>query len=86
MTTPDPRTARAILTRAAYALERIAHALDAANDQTRAPVVPIAYIRETMDAAANELAHHADAIRHASGLEADTAANLAAIARNPSTR
>lgn len=36
--------------------------------------------------AASELAHHADALREASGLNALTAANVAAILSNPSTR
>lgn len=39
-----------------------------------------------LDEAASELAHHADALREASGLNAATEANLAALARNPSTR
>ena len=41
---------------------------------------------QALSEAASELAHHADALREASGLNAMTAANVAAILSNPSTR
>jgi hypothetical protein len=41
---------------------------------------------ERLEIAASDLAHHADAIRHASGIHADTDANVAELARNISTR
>jgi len=40
----------------------------------------------SLEIAASDLAHHADAIRHASGIHADTDANVAELARNISTR
>jgi hypothetical protein len=75
------KNARFILAQAANAAERIAATLERfaraeAND-TRA---------EQLEMAASDLAHHADAIRHASGIHADTEANLATLQANPSTR
>lgn len=79
---PNPqRLARFTTARAVYALERIAARLDtmsrAASDQATAGA---------LEEAACELAHHADALAQASAWDADTAANLARITGNPSTR
>ena len=74
--TYDPRTARFQASMTANALERIAQALDRlASTKTG---------REAMilDEAASELAHHADALREAVGLNADTEANIARLIAN----
>jgi len=75
------KQSRFILAQAANAAERIAATLETlaraeAND-IRA---------EQLEMAASDLAHHADAIRHASGIHADTEANVAALLANPSAR
>lgn len=72
------------LARAALALERIACHLEAFGDAERP--LTLAELLEAMNEAASELAHHADAIREASGLNGRTAANLDTLTRNPSTR
>jgi hypothetical protein len=75
------KQARFILAQAANAAERIAAYLETLarteGDERKA---------ERLEIAASDLAHHADAIRHASGIHADTEANLAELARNISTR
>jgi len=75
------RSARFILAQAANAAERIAALLETLarteGDERKA---------ERLEIAASDLAHHADAIREASGIHADTDANLAALLANPSTR
>ena len=71
------------LARAALALERIACHLEALADRAEASDPQGSSMTRE---AASELAHHADAIREASGLNGRTAANLDAITRNPSTR
>lgn len=75
------KQSRFILAQAANAAERIAHTLErfarVEDDDIRAAQLEIA---------ASDLAHHADAIRHASGIHAATDANVAALIANPSTR
>jgi uncharacterized protein Yka (UPF0111/DUF47 family) len=75
------KNARFILAQAANAAERIAALLETLarteGDERKA---------ERLEIAASDLAHHADAIRHASGIHADTDANVAALLANPSTR
>jgi hypothetical protein len=75
------RTARFMLAQAAYAAERVAAYLEtlarSEGDDRKAARLEIA---------ASDLAHHADAIREAAGITADTDANLAELLRNPSTR
>ena len=72
---------RFILAQAANAAERIAAYLETLargeTDERKA---------ERFEIAASDLAHHADAIREASGITAATEANLAELARNISTR
>ena len=75
------KTARYILAQAANAAERIAATLE-----RLARAEANAIRAEQLEIAASDLAHHADAIRHASGIHAGTDANVAAILRNPSTR
>jgi hypothetical protein len=75
------KNARFILAQAANAAERIAATLERF---ARAEANPIR--AEQLEMAASDLAHHADAIRHASGIHAATEANLAALLANPSTR
>ena len=79
--TTTTRAARFMLAQAANAAERIAATLEtlarSEGDERKAARLEIA---------ASDLAHHADAIREASGLTADTDANLAALLANPSTR
>ena len=72
------------LNRSALALERIACHLEAFGDAERP--LALSEVLEAMNEAASELAHHADAIREASGLNGRTEANLDALTRNPSTR
>ena len=75
------KQARFILAQAANAAERIAATLErfAAAEGDDRKAVPL-------EIAASDLAHHADAIRHAAGIHAATEANLAALIANPSTR
>jgi hypothetical protein len=72
---------RFILAQAANAAERVAAYLETLargeTDERKA---------ERFEIAASDLAHHADAIREASGITAATEANLAALIANPSTR
>ena len=84
--TPEPmttttRSARFMLAQAANATERVAAMLEsmsrAEGDDRKAA---------RLEVAASDLAHHADAIREAAGITADTDANLAALLANPSTR
>ena len=75
------KNARYILAQAANAAERIAATLE-----RLARAEANAIRAEQLEIAASDLAHHADAIRHASGIHAATDANVAAILRNPSTR
>ena len=75
------KESRFILAQAANAAERIAHTLE-----RFARVEDDAIRAAQLEVAASDLAHHADAIRHASGIHAATEANLAAITANPSTR
>lgn len=77
----DTPTARFMFAQAANAAERIAAMLESmsraeADDRKSA----------RLEIAASDLAHHADAIREACGLTADTDANMAALLSNPSTR
>ena len=75
------KESRFILAQAANAAERIAATLErfsrAEANEIRA---------QQLEIAASDLAHHADAIREASGLTAATDANVAALIANPSTR
>jgi hypothetical protein len=75
------RNARFMLAQAANAADRVAAMLESLarteGDDRKAARLEIA---------ASDLAHHADAIREAAGITADTAANLAALLSNPSTR
>lgn len=80
-TTTNPRTARFMLAQAANAAERIAAYLERLS-RTQ----PDAADAIALEIAASDLAHHADAIREASGIYADTAANLADLTANSSTR
>ena len=72
---------RFILAQAANAAERVAAMLErlAAAEGDDRKAIPL-------EIAASDLAHHADAIREASGITAATEANLAALTANPSTR
>lgn len=79
--TPTDRNARFMLAQAANACERIAYHLETLA-RSKGDVPEAA----RLEVAASDLAHHADAIREACGLTADTDANLAEIARNLSTR
>lgn len=80
-TTTDPRTARFMLAQAAYAAERVAAYLERlARSETDAAKA------SRLEIAASDLAHHADAIREASGLNAAIDDNLAELLRNPTTR
>lgn len=75
------KQSRFILAQAANAAERIAATLDRlAQHETNAVKVA------QLEIAASDLAHHADAIRDASGITAETEANVAALLANPSTR
>ena len=75
------KQSRFILAQAANAAERIAAQLETLarteGDERKA---------ERLEIAASDLAHHADAIRHASGIHADTDANVAALLANVTTR
>lgn len=75
------KNARFILAQAANAAERIAAMLE-----RMAEAQGCEKTAERLEIAASDLAHHADAIRHASGIHADTDANVAELARNISTR
>ncbi len=82
-TTTDTTTRNALFQamQTANALDRIAARLDRMAacqgcDKTAA----------ALDEAASELAHHADALREASGLNALTEANVAALIASPSVR
>jgi hypothetical protein len=78
------KNARFILAQAANAAERIAALLET---MSRAASVTRRHSDAAhLEIAASDLAHHADAIRHASGIHADTEANVAALLANPSTR
>lgn len=72
---------RFILAQAANAAERVAAMLE-----RWASVDPLEARAAQLEIAASDLAHHADAIREASGITAATDANLAALIANPSTR
>lgn len=76
----DPKAARFQAAMTANALERIAATLDRIARTDDSPT------GAAIDAAACELAHHADALREATGLNAATEANLARFLSNPSTR
>ena len=79
--TPTDRNARFMLAQAANACERIAYHLEPlARTKGDAPEAA------RLEIAASDLTHHADAIREACGLTADTDANLATLTLNPSTR
>ena len=79
--TDTARNARFQASLTAHALERLAAHLDRiAEVQTDERNALALY------EAASELAHHADALREATGLNAMTAANVAALIANPSTR
>ena len=87
-TTTD-RAARFQIARTAYALERIAATLEALSlhlNRTPSTAAHTVAVQGLIDEAAGELAHHADAIREASGLNADAEANLHRLLSNPSTR
>jgi hypothetical protein len=75
------KQSRFILAQAANAAERVAAMLE-----RWASVDPLEARAAQLEIAASDLAHHADAIREASGITAATEANLADLARNPSTR
>jgi hypothetical protein len=75
------KQSRFILAQAANAAERVAALLE-----RWASVDPLDARAAQLEIAASDLAHHADAIRHASGIHADTDANVAALLANPSTR
>jgi hypothetical protein len=75
------KNARFMLAQAANAAERVAALLE-----RWASVDPLEARAVQLEIAASDLAHHADAIREASGITADTDANLAELARNISTR
>jgi cytochrome c1 len=72
---------RFILAQAANAAERVAAMLE-----RMAEAQDCEKTAERLEIAASDLAHHADAIREASGINAATEANLAALIANPSTR
>lgn len=77
----DNRTARYMLAQAANAAERIAAYLESlARTEGDAQQALIFEIH------ASDLAHHADAIREAAGITADTDANMAALLASPSVR
>lgn len=75
------KQSRFILAQAANAAERIASILERMAEAQGCERTAV-----QLEIAASDLAHHADAIRHASGIHADTDANLAALLANPSTR
>lgn len=79
------KESRFILAQAANAAERIAANLDRLAGQYSC-FQGMERTAQQLEEAACELAHHADAIREASGIHADTEANLAALLANPSTR
>ena len=81
MTPTDPRAALFQAAMTANACDRIAARLDRMSDAQGCDKTALALAE-----AASELAHHADALREASGLNAMTQANLAALISNPSTR
>ena len=75
------KESRYILAQAANAAERIAATLESLargeGDDIRA---------DQLEIAASDLAHHADAIREASGVHAATEANLVTLQANLATR
>lgn len=75
------KQSRFILAKAANAAERIASMLE-----RMAEAQGCEKTAERLEIAASDLAHHADAIREASGIHAATDANLATLIANPSTR
>ena len=77
----DTPTARFMFAQAANAAERIAAMLERMSREN-----PNAVDAWRLEIAASDLAHHADAIREACGLIADTDANISALTLNPSTR
>ena len=84
-TTTNTRAALFQVAQTANALERIAARLD----QLAGHYSCFQGMEKTalaLDESASELAHHADAIREASGLNDLTRDNLAELARNISTR
>jgi hypothetical protein len=83
-TTDTTTTARNALFQAmqtANACDRIAARLDRMADAQGCDKTALA-----LSEYASELAHHADALREASGLNAATDANLAALLASPSVR
>lgn len=74
--THDPRTARFQASMTANALERIAQGLD------RLSATKTGREALRLEEYASELAHHADALREAVGLNADTEANIARLIAN----
>lgn len=80
-TTTDTKAARFQAAMTANALERIAARLDSMSDCQGCDKTALA-----LSEAASELAHHADALREACGLNAATEANLARLLSNPSVR
>ena len=79
------KQSRFILAQAANAAERVAAQLDKLAGHYSC-FQGMERTAQQLEIAASDLAHHADAIRHASGIHADTDANLAELARNISTR
>lgn len=81
MNQPTDRAARFQAAMTANACDRLAARLElVAETQTDERNALALY------EAAAELAHHADALREATGLNAATDANMAALLSNPSTR
>lgn len=80
-TNTNARLARFQAAQTANALDRIACRLDRMADAQGCDKTALA-----LSEAASELAHHADALREASGLNADTEANIADLIKNPSVR
>jgi hypothetical protein len=80
------KQSRFILAQAANAAERIACMLERMAETQMASGMGCELTAEQLEVAASDLAHHADAIREASGITADTEANLATLLANPSTR
>ena len=76
------KQSRFILAQAANAAERIASYLEHLSIRSGLPLRDV----QDLAIAASDLAHYADAIREASGITAATAANMAALIANPSTR
>lgn len=86
MNQPNTRAALFQAAQTANACDRIAANLDwLAERETRLAGYQ-SHAAALLSEAASELAHHADALREASGLNAATEANLAALTLNPSVR